>query len=139
MNAGGARKMAQSENTSKGKWAPPGVSTGVWLAATVLRTLFICIVLLMVVAVSMPQSETIWSAYETPNDLIRMALGLAVCVWLVVQLLRGPADASAYRTWLYLGAVAVPFALVCLLALWGVRPGSILPYFNTLFPRDNIR
>ncbi len=123
--------MAQLENPSEAKSPPSEVSTGVRIAAIVLRTLFICIVLLVVVLVSLPQSETIWSAYETPSDLIRTALGLAVCVWLVVQLLHGPADASAYRTWLYLGAAAVPFALICLVALWG--GSSVLRYFNTLF------
>jgi hypothetical protein len=29
-----------------------------------------------------------------------------------------PHDAAGYRTWLYLGLFAVPFALICLFALW---------------------
>ena len=66
----------------------------------------------------MPQSETYWSAYETPGDLVRLVLGIAVCIWLVVQLFRGPRDANGYRTWLYLGLAAVPFALICLIAVW---------------------
>jgi hypothetical protein len=47
-----------------------------------------------------------------------MVLGLVVCVWLVIQLFKGPKDADGYRTWLYLGLVAVPFALICLVAVW---------------------
>jgi hypothetical protein len=43
---------------------------------------------------------------------------IAVCVWLVIQLFRAPKDAEGYRTWLYLGLAAVPFALICVLAVW---------------------
>lgn len=74
--------------------------------------------LVVTVRVSMPQSETIWTAYETPGDLVRMTLGLAVCAWIVIQLFTLPKDAQAYRTWLYLGAAAVPFALLCVFAVW---------------------
>ena len=64
------------------------------------------------------QNETIWTAYDTPGDLVRLILGFAVCVWLVIQLFRGPHDASSHRTWLYAGPFAVAFALVCLAYLW---------------------
>jgi len=74
--------------------------------------------LALTVRVSLPQSETIWTAYETPADLIRFMLGLALCLWLGVQLFHGPTDAQGYRTWLYLGLAAVPFAIICLVAVW---------------------
>jgi hypothetical protein len=70
------------------------------------------------VIVSRPQSETIWSAYETPGDLVRMALGLVVCLWLLRHLFMLPKDAEGYRTWLYLGLAAVPFALILAFAVW---------------------
>jgi hypothetical protein len=94
------------------------IPTGLRIAGTVLRTIFIVAVLLVTLRVSMPQSETFWTVYETPGDLIRLALGLAVCVWLVAQLFTVPKDAQAYRTWLYLGLAAVPFALICVFAVW---------------------
>jgi len=84
----------------------------------VLRALFIAALLVVTVRVSSPQSETIWSAYETPGDLIRLALGLLVCVWIVVQMFMVPKDPEGYRTWLYLGLVAVPFAIICAIAVW---------------------
>ena len=68
--------------------------------------------------VSMPQNETIWTAYDTPGDLVRIALGLAVSVWLVFQLFKAPDDARGYQTWLYFGLAAVPFSLICLVAIW---------------------
>ena len=83
-----------------------------------LRALFIAALLVVTVRVSSPQSETIWSAYETPGDLIRLALGLLVCVWIVVQMFMVPKDPEGYRTWLYLGLVAVPFAIICAIAVW---------------------
>lgn len=93
---------------------PPGLR----LAAVVLRTIFICALMLITLGVSMPQNETIWTVYDTPLDVVRLLLGLAVCVWLVVQLFKGPRDAHGYRTWMYLGLFAVPFALICLVYVW---------------------
>jgi hypothetical protein len=97
-------------------WAPqaipPGtkspaarVPAGLRVAGSVLRTIFILSLLVVIVRVSMPQSETIWTVYETPADLVRVTLGFAVCVWIAVQLFVVPKDAQAYRTWVYLGLV----------------------------------
>jgi TRAP-type C4-dicarboxylate transport system permease small subunit len=110
--------MTRSESPPQAELPAPSGSTGLRIAATVLRAIFICTLVVVTLRVSMPQSETIWSAYETPGDLIRMALGLAVCIWLVIHLFSGPRDTSGYRTWLYLGLFAVPFALICLFAVW---------------------
>ena len=30
--------------------------------------------------------ETIWTVYETPGDLTRLAVGFAVCLWIVIHL-----------------------------------------------------
>jgi FtsH-binding integral membrane protein len=94
------------------------ISLALRVAATVLRTVFIGLVVLITFIVSMPQNETIWTVYDTPLDVVRLLLGLAVCIWLAVQLFKGPIDAHGYRTWLYLGLVAIPFAVICLLAIW---------------------
>lgn len=93
-------------------------STALRVAATILRTIFIFTLLALTVRVSLPQSETIWSAYETPDDLIRMLLGLLLCIWFVALLFRGPRDARGLRTWLYIGVLAEPFVLICLYAVW---------------------
>jgi hypothetical protein len=114
----GADEMAHLERPPQDELPGSGASIGLRLAAKLLRAAFICIVLLIVLRVSMPQNETIWTAYDTPGDLVRLALGLAVCVWLAVQLFRGPKDADGFRTWIYLGLAAVPFALACLAAVW---------------------
>jgi hypothetical protein len=110
-------EMATSENP-EAKLPASGASPRLRIAAIVLRTIFIAILLMLTVRVSMPQSETIWTAYETPADLIRFVLGLALCLWLGGQLLHGPSDAQGYRTWLYLGLAAVPFGIICLVAVW---------------------
>jgi archaellum biogenesis protein FlaJ (TadC family) len=94
------------------------LSPGLRVISNVLRALFIACLLAITLRVSMPQNETVWTAYDTPGDLVRMALGLAVCVWLVVQFFTAPKDAQHHRTWLYLGLAAVPFALICLIAVW---------------------
>jgi hypothetical protein len=51
------------------------------ILAIILRALFISALVAITVRVSTPQSETLWSVHETPADLVRLALGLAVCLW----------------------------------------------------------
>jgi hypothetical protein len=68
--------------------------------------------------VSSPQSQSVWSAYDTPGDLIRVALGLVLCLWMTSQLFKLPNDADGYRTWVYLGSVVVPLALIFAIAAW---------------------
>ena len=97
---------------------PASDPAGLRLTALVLRALLISILVVVMVHVSSPQSETIWSAYETPGDLIRLALGLVACLWILFHFFKVPKDAAAYRTWFYLGLVAVPFALICAIAVW---------------------
>jgi hypothetical protein len=91
-----------------------------WLQVlgAVLRAVFIACLIVITLRVSMPQNETILTAYDTPGDLLRIALGLAVCGWIGVQLFRGPKDARSQRTFLYFGLAAVPFALLCMIAIW---------------------
>jgi hypothetical protein len=84
----------------------------------VLRTLSIGILVVLLARVSIPQSETIWSAYETPGDLIRVVVGLVACLWMLFHVFMLPKDAEAYRTWIYLGLAIVPFALLCVIAVW---------------------
>ncbi len=102
----------------KDKPAAAEISQRLRIAGATLRTIFILAILVIIVEVSLPQSETIWTAYDTPGDLVRMALGLGVGIWIAVQLFIMPKDAQGYRTWLYLGIVGVPFALTCAAALW---------------------
>jgi hypothetical protein len=88
------------------------------IAAIVLRTVFIVLLLVLTMRVSLPQNETIWTAYDTPADLVRVSLGIGVCAWLGYQLFIIPNDAESSRTWFYLGLVAVPFALIVLFVAW---------------------
>lgn len=90
--------------------------SGLRIAATLLRTGFICLLVMVTLRVSMPQSTTIWTVYDSPRDLIRLALGVVVSIWLVFQFFRVPNDAHAHKTWIYLGLALIPVALVCLLA-----------------------
>jgi hypothetical protein len=109
--------MAKMES-SEAKLQVSDASTALRVAASVLRAIFIFALIAVTIRVSLPQSETIWTAYETPGDLVRVWLGIGVCIWLVSQLFYGPKDAHGYRTWLYLGLIGVPFALICLFAVW---------------------
>jgi len=96
----------------------PEISAPLRISAIVLRSLAIAVLLVLTWRVSSPQSETIWTAYETPGDLARLLLGAGVCLWLLVHLFMLPKDAAAYRTWLYLGVIVVPLGLILTIAIW---------------------
>ena len=88
------------------------------LASFILRTIFIVSLIVVIARVSMPQSETLWTIFDTPGDVVRLLLGMAACAWVAFQLFTMPNDLHAHRTWLRLGVVAVPFVLICILAIW---------------------
>jgi hypothetical protein len=88
------------------------------LASLILRTIFIVALVVVIAHVSMPQSETLWTIFDTPADVVRLLLGMAACAWIAFQLFTMPDDLHAHRTWLRLGIIAVPFVLVCILAVW---------------------
>jgi len=103
---------------SAAKLSTPQIPVRMRVVGAVLRALFIACLVAITLRVSLPQNETIWTAYDTPGDLVRIVLGFAVCLWLVIQLFKAPKDAAAYRTWLQFGLAAVPFAALCLVAIW---------------------
>jgi len=88
------------------------------IVALLLRAVFLGALIVVAIRVSAPQSETVWSAYETPGDLIRLLLGAAVAIGILVQLFRPPKDAQAYRTWAYLGIILGPLAVAVAVAAW---------------------
>ena len=88
------------------------------ILAIVLRALFIGALVAVTVRVSSPQSESLASVYETPGDLIRLALGFAVCMWIVIHMFMLPRSSEGYRTWVYLGLVIVPLAWASAIAIW---------------------
>jgi hypothetical protein len=84
----------------------------------VARTLFLLVLTVLTARVASPQIERLSSLYETPGDLVRVALGFAVCTWFIVNLFILPKDAGAYRTWMYLGLAVLPLSLLCAVVVW---------------------
>lgn len=114
----GANEWARWKNSSELESPHSEISTGLRIMSMMLRAVFIALLLIMIVHVSMPESKTVWRAYEMPGDLIRMVSGFVVCVWIAVQLFAMHKDAEAYRTWFSLGLAAVPFTLICMVGIW---------------------
>lgn len=96
----------------------PLPSRRIRVAGKTLRALFIVILIVVTVRVASPQNESFLSIYETPSDLVRLALGLAVCLWLATHLFIAPKDDSAYRTWFYLGLAILPLAVITTIVIW---------------------
>jgi hypothetical protein len=98
--------------------APLDIPLGLRIAGILLRSIFVGALLVIMVRVALPQSEKIWSVYETPGDVIRLALGVAAGLWMLAHLFMLPKDAEAYRTWVYLGLALAPVAVICAIAVW---------------------
>jgi hypothetical protein len=98
--------------------AKPPVPMGVRIAGTAVRTLFLMVLTGLTARVASPQIEKLSSLYETPDDLIRVALGLGVCTFFVVNLFILPKDPGAYWTWMYLGPAVLPLSLLCAFVVW---------------------
>jgi len=45
-------------------------------------------------------------------------LGVAVCLWIVLDLFMLPRTAEGYRSWVYLGLVVAPLAWAVAIAIW---------------------
>ena len=90
----------------------------VWIAGVTVRALFIIMLMVVTARVASPQIENLRSVFETPSDLIRVALGFAVCAWFVVQIFILPKDADAYKIWIYLGVAVLPLSLLCAIIAW---------------------
>jgi len=96
----------------------PKLPIGVWIGGVTARTLFLLVLTVLTARVASPQIERLSSLYETPGDLIRVALGFAVCMWFIVNLFILPKDPGAYRTWMYLGLAVLPLSLLCAVVVW---------------------
>jgi len=83
-----------------------------------LRTLFLLLVIAITARVASPQNETLLSAYDTPTDLFRMLIGMAVCIFLIVQIFRYSRDPVDMRKWVPIGLAALPLAVLCALVIW---------------------
>lgn len=105
-------------NTANQKLPGSKLPTSMWLAGVVARTLFIGILIIITARVASPQLEHFSSLYETPSDLVRVVLGLGVCVWLAIHLFVLPQDTEGYRTWAQLGLILVPLAILCAFVVW---------------------
>jgi hypothetical protein len=88
------------------------------LSGTIARTLFILLLAVLTARVASPQVEKLRSVLETPDDLIRVVLGFAVCVWCIINLFILPKDAEAYRVWVYLGLAILPLSVLCAVVVW---------------------
>jgi len=88
------------------------------LLAMVLRGLFMLTLAATIVHVSTPQSERLWFVYQTPGDFVRLTVGAAVALWMLIHAFRAPRDVAGYRAWLYIGSVGLPFALICAAGIW---------------------
>jgi hypothetical protein len=83
-----------------------------------LRTLFLIGVIVVTARVATPQNETLWSAYDTPDDLLRIVLGTGVCLFVAAQIFRYSRDPADMRRWVPIGLAVLPLLLLCAVVIW---------------------
>jgi hypothetical protein len=114
----GRIQIVSGQHPLNGEMEIAAIPKGLRILAMLLRALVFGALVAMTVHVSSPQSETIWTVYDTPRDLLMLALGFAVCLWIVIRFFRFPKTAEAYRTWVYFGLVLAPLAVATAIAIW---------------------
>jgi hypothetical protein len=112
--------QVQEQQTGSSKVGMPAatIPMAVRILAIALRAVFIGALVVVTVRVSSPQSESLVSVHETLGDLIRLALGFAVCLWISIHLFMPPRTAEGYRTWVFLGLVVAPLAWAVAFIIW---------------------
>ena len=90
----------------------------IWAGGVAVRTIFLIVLIVLTARVASPQMERLATLYETPGDLVRVLIGVAVCAWFIVNVFRLPKDAGAYRTWMYMGIALLPLAVLCAYVVW---------------------
>jgi hypothetical protein len=83
-----------------------------------LRTLFLLVVIVVTARVATPQSEKLWSLYDTPADLFRIVLGAVVCGFMAFQIFQYPKNPAEMRKWVPIGLAVLPLALLCAAVIW---------------------
>lgn len=90
----------------------------VWAGGVAVRTIFLIVLIVLTARVASPQIERLSSIYETPGDLVRVLMGVAVCAWFIVNVFKLPKDPGAYRTWMYMGLALLPLSVLCAFVVW---------------------
>ena len=72
----GAKRLGFAAPKAPGSDIPLGLR----VIGSVLRLVFIASLLAITVRVALPQSETIWTVYDTPGDLVRRRWPWSLCL-----------------------------------------------------------
>jgi hypothetical protein len=82
------------------------------IAGIVFRSLFIVALALGVLWSSLPADRGFVALNSLPTpDLIRVGLGMGICLVVLVQVFIRPRDEGAYKTWAYIGVACVSVLL----------------------------
>jgi TRAP-type C4-dicarboxylate transport system permease small subunit len=112
------RKSTASTPTTADRVPIYGRSSRAKIAGIVLRSIFMLCLVLVTMRVSAPQHVgSTWLDIPTA-DMVRVALGLGFCLWVLVHMFILPKDARAYTTWAYLGLALAPLSIACVVAVW---------------------
>jgi hypothetical protein len=87
------------------------------VAGAFVRSLFIVTLMAVTWSLSMPLKATGFEHFST-GELIRVAIGVLICIGMILELPRQPRDVEGYRTWVFIGAGAAFVWLVFAALKW---------------------
>ena len=96
--------------------SPPSKTPIYWkVAGTVFRSAFLIAVAIVTARISLPDSlDRGTLAHFALADFARAAIGIAICIFMFVQLFRRPQDEGGYKAWAYIGLAIVAVAIFVL-------------------------
>ena len=96
------------------------------VTGTLCRSLFLLGLILVTARISLPDNlSTAALAHLSIADFVRAAIGIAVCLFALVQLFRRPRDDYGYKAWSFIGLALLAVAIL-FVALHGWLPGHNL-------------
>jgi hypothetical protein len=82
------------------------------VAGTVCRSVFLIGLVPITARISLPDSLSRGAlAHLSAADFVRAGIGIAVCIFLLVQLFRRPRDDHGYKAWSFIGLALVAVAI----------------------------
>jgi hypothetical protein len=92
------------------------------VAGTVFRSAFLLGLAFITARISLPDSlSSAVLAHLSAADYVRGAIGIMVCISLVVQLFRPPHDDHGYKAWSFIGLALIAVAIF-IIAVHGAFP-----------------
>jgi len=112
--------MVDVAETGRSRQRPSaGVPKYLRVAGALVRSVFIVTLMAVTWSLTVPLNASAFAHYSA-GDFMRFAIGIAICVGMTVELVKGPRDDEGYRTWVHIGIGLAFIWLVFVTLQWAL-------------------